>query len=116
MPKPKPRSKRAERDSAFYRRIIPPLLPVDTSGESRRRLQLLLLELKRQGVSQLRLADVTGLPAQYICDVKHGRRAVGELFARRIQDVCGINFQWLLGLSDDRTPAKPTILLTLQHP
>ena len=111
MAKRKKRSTQAERDSAFYRRIIPGLLPIDSREEAKLRIQSFLDALKKRGVSQARLAVVIGVPVQYICDVKNGRRTVSELFARRIQDACGINHLWLLGRSDDQKPATPRVLL-----
>ncbi len=115
-PKTKPKPKRRRR-AAFCTQIIPFLLPPpDAREEAQRRVRATLIELKKLGVSQARLAAVIGSPVQYICDVKNGRRTVTELFARRLQDVCGINYLWLLGSSNDQSPTIPGNRLTLRYP
>ena len=59
---------------------------------------LKLLEmLEQQGISQREAARRTGVPSQYLNDVKSQRRSLSELFARRLQDEFHVNYQWLLG-------------------
>ena len=40
------------------------------------------------------------MPPQYLSDVRNEHRPLTELFARRLAEEFGFNFQWLLGLED----------------
>ena len=45
----------------------------------------------------MEVAAKSGLPAQYLSDVKRGRRPMTELIARRLGGRFGVDFQWFLG-------------------
>lgn len=64
------------------------------------RLIGLLESLVNDGLSQQQIASRAGLPAQYLSDLKNGRRTLTELTARRIGDEFGVNYEWLLGRSN----------------
>ena len=50
-----------------------------------------------EGMTQAEIAQRTGVPPQYISDIKAGRRSVTELFARRIEEEFGVDYEWLRG-------------------
>ncbi len=58
--------------------------------------------LDQQGIAQSEVARRTEVPPQYLNDVKAGRRALSERFARRIQDEFEFDYQWLLGRHGSR--------------
>jgi hypothetical protein len=68
----------------------------DDSNAKRERLKTELKRLLRQGLSQYEVAQKVGVPPQYLSDVKNGRRAVTELFARRLAERLGVDYQWLV--------------------
>src|SRR5688500_6724343 len=72
----------------------------------RSRLQATLQALVRQGQTQQSVAKRLGVPAQYLSDVKAGRRTLTELFARRFADEFDVDYLWLLGQSD--SPKRTT--------
>jgi transcriptional regulator with XRE-family HTH domain len=65
-----------------------------------RRLVELLESLGGKGISQTQVARRANVPPQYVSDVRNERRPLTELFARRLAEEFGFNFQWLLGLED----------------
>jgi transcriptional regulator with XRE-family HTH domain len=77
-------------------------LPTPEMG--RQRLIQFLDELARQGITQRQVAARANVPAQVLTDIKHGRRPITELVARRLGDAFGINYQWFLGTSISREP------------
>ncbi len=60
------------------------------------RFAKLLDQLEKKGVSQGEAARRVKVPAQYISDVKAGRRVLSELFARRLEEEFGVDYRWLL--------------------
>jgi plasmid maintenance system antidote protein VapI len=62
------------------------------------RFTKLLESLAKEGISQRAAALRVNVPAQYVSDVKNGRRALTELFARRLAEEFGVDYQWLLGV------------------
>ena len=73
------------------------------------RLVQFLEELARQGLSQTQVAAQAGIPAQYISDVKCGRRPMTELVARRLGERFGTDYTWLQGVADSATPVRTQI-------
>ena len=67
------------------------------STERAGRLVELLELLSTQGISQSQVARRTGVPSQYLTDVRRQRRPLTELFARRLGEEFDFNFRWLLG-------------------
>lgn len=60
------------------------------------RLRETLKRLLQQGMSQHEIAQRAEVPPQYLSDVKAGRKAVTELFARRLAERLGVDYQWLM--------------------
>jgi len=69
----------------------PPLTP------AQRRFLELLQRLASEGITQQEVARRCGVPPQYVSDVKGGRRSLTELFARRIDEEFGVDYEWLRG-------------------
>lgn len=69
-------------------------------GSNNARLNEMLQTLAAGGLTQQQIAARAGLPAQYLSDLKNGRRTLTELTARRIGDEFGVNYEWLLGTSN----------------
>jgi transcriptional regulator with XRE-family HTH domain len=74
---------------------------------SQERLKDLIEQLAAQGHSQIEIAAKAGIPPQYLSDIKRDRRPMTELVARRMGQVFEVNFEWLLGTSDNRQIASP---------
>jgi transcriptional regulator with XRE-family HTH domain len=55
--------------------------------------------LSQQGYKQSQIAAKVGLPAQYISDIKCGRRPLTELVARRLGEQFDVGYEWLMGSS-----------------
>jgi transcriptional regulator with XRE-family HTH domain len=106
-------------------------MPADSSTTRRNQLKTerfkeLLHKLSADGITQREIAQRTGVPPQYITDVKSGTRNLSELFARRIADEFEIDFLWLLGersaprprpgLPPQREGADRLLLPLLPHP
>jgi transcriptional regulator with XRE-family HTH domain len=72
------------------------------AGLPARRLVELLKLLGEKGLNQSQIAKRVGTPTQYLSDVKHERRPMSELFARRLGEEFKVNFLWLLGVEDSR--------------
>jgi transcriptional regulator with XRE-family HTH domain len=79
----------------------------DSDKERRReRLNVLLDRLQAQGITQREVGVRTGVGSQYVSDLRAGRRAVTELFARRMGEEFNFDFLWLLtGAGDLRRPS-----------
>jgi transcriptional regulator with XRE-family HTH domain len=102
--------------------------PSDALAQLRNQRLLRLLEiLEKQGISQKEAARRTGVPSQYLNDVKSQRRSLSERFARRLQDEFHVNYQWLLGtqgsmevprldLSTGQAGGQKTWLPVFAHP
>lgn len=69
-----------------------------SAGLAEQRLSDLLELLSEQGFTQTQIAARAGLPPQYLSDIKHGRRPMTELVARRLGDGFDVNYEWLLGI------------------
>lgn len=65
-----------------------------------RRLVELLRCLGEKGITQAQVARRANVPSQYLSDVRNEHRPLTELFARRLAEEFGVNFQWLLGVED----------------
>jgi transcriptional regulator with XRE-family HTH domain len=75
---------------------------------AQRRLGEFLEAMSRKGLTQQLVAAQAGIPAQYISDIKHDRRPMTELVARRLSEQFNVNYEWLLGTSDSTTrPSGP---------
>lgn len=70
------------------------------------RLGEFLEAMSRKGLTQQQVATQAGLPAQYISDIKHGRRPMTELVARRLSEQLNVSHEWLLGTSDSTAPPR----------
>lgn len=70
---------------------------LDDAGVAQERLTKFLELLEPQGVSQREVAQRAEVPAQYLSDIKGGRRRLTERIARRLEDAFGIDHRWLLG-------------------
>lgn len=86
--------------------------PYSTERIAQQRLTDLLERLSQQGHSQQEVAADAGLPAQYLSDIKHGRRPMTELVARRLGDAFQVNFQWLTVQSDSMEPDQESSSLS----
>lgn len=72
------------------------------------RLAVLLQRLIEQGYTQQAVANQTGVPAQYLSDLKAGRRGLSELYARRLAEEFDVDLRWLLGeTTDHEQPVLP---------
>lgn len=78
-----------------------------TSALTKEHVGHLLDLLSGQGMTQVKVASKAGLPAQYLSDIKQGRRPMTELVARRLGEEFDVNFQWLLGTSGTMENPKP---------
>jgi transcriptional regulator with XRE-family HTH domain len=73
--------------------------PLQVRNLSSQRLTDLLELLAQQGLTQQQVASRANLPGQYVSDMKHGRRPVSELAARRLGEEFDVHYKWLLGTS-----------------
>lgn len=73
---------------------------------SRQRLADFLEILTQRGLTQQQVGARAGLPAQYLSDMKHGRRPVTELAARRLGEEFDVNHEWLLGTGSTMEPVR----------
>ena len=71
------------------------------------RLNQFLEQLGRQGISQTKVASRSGLPVQYLSDIKCGRRPLTELVARRLGGEFGTDHEWLMGLKSEIEIPRP---------
>jgi transcriptional regulator with XRE-family HTH domain len=66
------------------------------------RLKEILAELTQQGLTQQQIAERINMPSQFLSNLKNGHRPLTELVARRIGAVFQINYEWLLGIADEK--------------
>ena len=64
---------------------------------ARKRFAAFVAKMADAGVTQQELARRTGVPAQQISDVKHARRPMTEVVARRFGEQFGVDYDWFLG-------------------
>ncbi len=70
---------------------------VESTSQGRAaRLAQVLEQLAVRDVKQREVAFELNIPTQYLSDLKHGRRALSESFARRFAEVYRISATWLL--------------------
>jgi transcriptional regulator with XRE-family HTH domain len=83
-----------------------------------RRLNELLDLQQERGLTQQQIARQANIPAPYLSDIKHDRRPLTELVARRLGQEFNVNYEWLLGQSDrmQRTSERPAASGTLWLP
>ena len=72
---------------------------LSASTDATQRFGEFLELLSQQGYKQSQIASKVGLPAQYISDIKCGRRPLTELVARRLGEQFDVGYEWLLGTS-----------------
>ena len=60
------------------------------------RLKQVFADLADRGITQRHAAIELNVPPQYLSDVKNGHRSLTEPFARRIAEVYGVSFVWLV--------------------
>lgn len=70
--------------------------PSSSPEQRHKRFRLALAWLRTRGVSQQQIALQTGVGAAYVSDIKAGRRALSELFARRLADKFDVDSDWIL--------------------
>jgi transcriptional regulator with XRE-family HTH domain len=68
---------------------------------SNKRFCEFLSQIAAQGISQQDLAMRLGIASQYISDLKAGRRGIGEVVARRLEDQFSLPRGWFLARDDD---------------
>ena len=68
------------------------------------RLQEFLHAQAARGLTSDQVAALVDLPARCLSQIKHGRRTMSELVARRLAERFGVNHAWLLGTSDSVDP------------
>lgn len=72
----------------------------DADAKRRERVERLKKALRKiareQGLTQKQIAARLGIPPQYLSDLKHNRRALAELVARRFNQEFAVGHQWLL--------------------
>ena len=83
----------------------------EVDESARQRVLELLRLLGEKGHKQQEIAAQAGLPVQQLSDIKHGRRKITELVARRLGHAFHVNFQWLTGSSDSMDPPAPVVAL-----
>ena len=76
---------------------MPDKIPDEVVAVRQKRLTKMLQLLSEKGVTQSFVAKRVRMPAPYLTDMKRGHRPLTELFARRLADEFGVDFQWLLG-------------------
>jgi transcriptional regulator with XRE-family HTH domain len=79
----------------------------------------LIAEITALEDSQQSVASRVGISAQYLSDLKQGRRPMTELIARRFAHEFGVSHEWLLGRSEQKKPSLITEgkwLPILPHP
>jgi len=71
--------------------------PPDERDARRKRAEYAIdLAIAARKLSQTALAVEIGVPRQYLSDVKNGYRSLTEPFARRLSEVSGVPFVWLM--------------------
>ena len=65
-----------------------------------------LNQITAKGISQQDLATRLGIASQYVSDLKAGRRGIGELVARRLEDEFSFPRGWFLAREDESQNAR----------
>lgn len=77
-------------------------MAASTGGEAERRARVERLKhalrkiAREHGLTQKQIAARLGIPPQYLSDLKHNRRAIAELLARRFGQEFRVRHEWLL--------------------
>lgn len=74
--------------------------PYSSDIRSSRFAELITKLVYEQGLNQQAIATRSGVPAQYLSDIKHGRRTMSEQTATKLASAFGVSREWLLGLVD----------------
>jgi hypothetical protein len=77
-----------------------------TANLTTKRFRELLVKLAVKGVNQAEVGRRIGTGSQFVSDLKHGRRIMNELVARRLGEEFGVDYEFLLGRTSTMAPPR----------
>ena len=85
----------AERQNALHktipwREVFPPIPEAERPG------RMLRAARSKEDLSQIQLAQLTGIPQRHISEMEHGKRAIGKERAKKLAEVLKIDYHIFL--------------------
>jgi hypothetical protein len=73
-----------------WREVLPPIPEAERPG------RMLRAARAKEGLSQIRLATLTGIPQRHLSEMEHGKRTIGKARARQLAAALHIDYHVLL--------------------
>ena len=79
-----------ERETIPWREALPPIPEAERPG------RMLRAARSKEDLSQIQLAQLTGIPQRHISEMEHGKRAIGKERAKKLAEVLKIDYHIFL--------------------
>src|SRR6266516_465563 len=79
-----------ERETFPWREALPPIPEAELPG------RMLRAARSKEDLSQIQLAQLTGIPQRHISEMEHGKRAIGKERAKKLAEVLKIDYHVFL--------------------
>jgi len=78
------------RDTVPWREVFPPIPEAERPG------RMLRAARSKEDLSQIQLAQLTGIPQRHLSEMEHGKRAIGKERAKKLAEVLKIDYHAFL--------------------
>ena len=78
------------RDTVPWREVFPPMPEAERPG------RMLRAARSKEDLTQIQLAQQTGIPQRHISEMEHGKRAIGKERAKKLAEVLKIDYHVFL--------------------
>ena|SRR5690349_6452309 len=79
-----------ERETIPWREALPPIPEAELPG------RMLRAARDKEGVTQIQLAKLTGIPQRHISEMEHGKRGIGKERAKKLAEALKIDYHVFL--------------------
>jgi ribosome-binding protein aMBF1 (putative translation factor) len=79
-----------ERETIPWREAFPPIPEAERPG------RMLRAARSKEALSQIQLAQLTGIPQRHISEMEHGKRSIGKERAKKLAEVLKIDYHVFL--------------------
>jgi ribosome-binding protein aMBF1 (putative translation factor) len=79
-----------EQETIPWREALPPIPDAERPG------RMLRAARSKEDLTQIQLAQLTGIPQRHLSEMEHGKRAIGKERARKLAEALKIDYHVLL--------------------